>query len=289
LLAHWAETGQILRLKNRPGNVQGNKGAEAFLRDMIDELRGRLGQSLTLQFRMDAAFFRENLLKLFARRRCFYAVKVPFCQWTGAKALIAAQHHWSAVEPQISCFESRLKLKFWELDLRVVVYRKRVHHQSHRNYQLDLFDPNDGYFEYSAVATNLALSPQSLWYFMAGRGAQEKTFAELKGEFALDAVPTNHYGANCAWMQLAILAHNLMRSFQIDTNLAAEKSTSRKHAYAFVLSSMKTLRFIFINRAARVVNLSGYKRLRFPQTLQPNTSTPESLNALWPEIIFGLG
>jgi hypothetical protein len=30
------------------------------------------------------------------------------------------------------------------------------------------------------------------------RGAQEKTFAELKGEFALDVVPTNHYGANSA-------------------------------------------------------------------------------------------
>jgi len=265
LLAHWAETGQILRLKNRPGNVQDNKGAEAFLRGMIDELRGRLGHSLTLQFRMDAAFFRENLLKLFARRRCFYAVKVPFCQWTGVKALIAAQRQWAAVEPQISCFESRLQLTFWELDLRVVVYRKRVHHQSHRNYQLDLFDPNDGYFEYSAVATNLELTPQSLWYFMAGRGAQEKTFAELKGEFALDAVPTNHYGANCAWMQLSFLAHNLMRGFQIDTKLAAEKSTSRKRTYAFILSSMKTLRFTFINRAARVVNISGYRRLRFPQ------------------------
>jgi Transposase DDE domain group 1 len=194
---------------------------------------------------------------------------VPFCQWTGVKALIAAQRQWAAVEPQISCFESRLKLKFWELDLRVVVYRKRVHHQSHRNYQLDLLDPNDGYCEYSAVATNLALTPQSLWYFMVGRGAQEKTFAELKGEFALDAVPTNHDGANCAWMQLAILAHNLMRGCQIDTKLAAEKSTSHKRTYAFVLSSMKTLRFTFINRAARVVNISGYRRLRFP----PNPAT----------------
>jgi hypothetical protein len=27
-------------------------------------------------------------------------------------------------------------------------------------------------------------------------------FAELKGEFALDVVPTNHYGANSAWLQL---------------------------------------------------------------------------------------
>src|ERR1039458_5854747 len=46
--------------------------------------------------------------------------------------------------------------------------------------------------------------PHPAWYFAAGRGAQEKTFAELKGEFALDVVPTNHYGANSAWLQLSI-------------------------------------------------------------------------------------
>jgi hypothetical protein len=43
----------------------------------------------------------------------------------------------------------------------VVIYRKRVHHLSPKNYQLDLFSPDDGYFEYSAVATNLALTPQA--------------------------------------------------------------------------------------------------------------------------------
>ena len=198
LLAHLAQTGQILRLKNRPGNVHDSKGAEAFVRQLIAELRERFGHSLPLELRMDAAFFQQNLLKLLARLGCFYAVKVPFCKWTGVKALVAVQSCWSAVAADIDCFETRLALAAWGLQLRVVVYRKRVHHQSPKNYQLDLFSPDDGYFEYSAVATNLTLTPQSLWYFAAGRGAQEKTFAELKGEFALDVVPTNHYGANSA-------------------------------------------------------------------------------------------
>jgi hypothetical protein len=43
----------------------------------------------------------------------------------------------------------------------------------------------------------------------------------VEGEFALDVVPTNHYGANSAWQQLSVLAHNLVRSFQLDT----EKTT----------------------------------------------------------------
>ena len=262
LLAHLAQTGQILRLKHRPGNVHDSKGAERFVRELIGETRAHLGRALTLEFR-DAAFFQQNLLKLLARLGCFYAVKVPWCRWTGVKALIAAQSRWTAVAGDIDGFETRLELAVWGLQLRVVVYRKRVHHPSPKNYQLDLFSPDDGYFEYSAVATNLTLTPQTLWYFAAGRGAQEKTFAELKGEFALDVVPTNHYGANSAWLQLSILAHNLTRSFQLHATLAPPKPRSRKRTYSYRIASMKTLRFLFVNRAARLARISGRQILRF--------------------------
>ena len=271
LLAHLAQTGQILRLKNRPGNVHDSKGAERFVRELIGEIRACLGRALTLEFRMDAAFFQQNLLKLLARLGCFYAVKVPFCQWTGVKALVAAQARWTAVAADIDGFETRLELAVWGLELRVVVYRKRVHHLSPKNYQLDLFSPDDGYFEYSAVATNLTLTPHALWYFAAGRGAQEKTFAELKGEFALDVVPTNHYGANSAWLQLSILAHNLMRSFQLHSTLATPKPRSLKRTYSYRIASMKTLRFLLINRAARLARISGRKVLRFSSN--PATET----------------
>jgi len=271
LLAHLAQTGQILRLKNRPGNVHDSKGAEAFLSQLIAELRARFGRSLPLELRMDAAFFQQNLLKLLVRQNCGYAVKVPFIKWTGVKALVAVQSRWSAVAADIDCFQTRLALAVWGLELRVVVYRKRVHHPSPKNYQLDLFSPDDGYFEYSAVATNLTLTPRALWYFAAGRGAQEKTIAELKGEFALDAVPTNHYGANSAWLQLCVLAHNLLRSFQLHTTLAWPKPRSRKRTYSYRIASMKTLRFLFVNRAARLTRISGRNVLRFSSN--PATET----------------
>lgn len=263
LLAHLAQTGQILQLKNRPGNVHDSKGAEAFVRQLIAELRTRFGRRLPLEFRMDAAFFQRHLLKLLAREGCSFAVKVPFTTWTGVKALVAAQSCWNAVTADIDGFQTQLALAAWGLILPVVVYRKRIHHPSSKNYQLDLFSPDDGYFEYSAVATNLTLTPQALWYFAAGRGAQEKTIAELKGEFALDVVPTNHYGANSAWQQLSILAHNLMRSFQLHSTLATAKPRSRKRTYCYRILSMKTLRFLLINRAARLARISGRRTLRF--------------------------
>jgi hypothetical protein len=46
LLAHVAQTGHILRVKNRPGNVHDSKQSGAFLREVIDGLRAAFGRRL---------------------------------------------------------------------------------------------------------------------------------------------------------------------------------------------------------------------------------------------------
>jgi hypothetical protein len=280
LLAHLAQTGHILRLKNRPGNVHDSRGAARFVRDLIHELRGRFGRRLPLEFRMDAAFFKEDILDLLSREACEYAIKVPFWPWVGLKPLVAAQRDWIPVSAQVSAFETMLRLEPWDLTLRVLVYRKHVRHQTPKNFQLDLFSPDDGYFEYSAVTTNKALAPAALWAFIAGRGAQEKTYGELKGEFAFDVVPTHHYGANSAWQHLSVLAHNLLRSFQLQT-LATPKPRSPKRTYAFALRSMRTLRFLLIARAGRLARIDGRQVLRL--THNPATE------ALYGRVAHALG
>jgi hypothetical protein len=70
LLAHLAQTGHILRLKNRPGNVHDSKQAVAFLRELIDDLRARLGRRVPLEFRMDAAFCQPAIFRPGGPRLC---------------------------------------------------------------------------------------------------------------------------------------------------------------------------------------------------------------------------
>jgi hypothetical protein len=270
ILAHLAQTGHILRVKNRPGNVHDSKGAVVFMRHLIEDLRTRLGRSLALEFRMDGAFFQREIIELLERRKAGYAVKVPFFRWLGLLPLIRERQRWHALGEGLGYFETSLDVAPWEKRLRVVVYRKAVHHETKKNYQLDLFDPADGYFEYCAVSTNLTLSAGALWDFMAGRGAQEKTFAELKGEWALDVVPTHHYGANSAWQQISILGHNLLRNFQLHT-LATQKPRSRKRTFCFFFQSLKTIRFKLIHQPARLVNPQGYSVLRF--SVAPSAQT----------------
>jgi hypothetical protein len=264
LLAHIAQTGHILQLKNRPGNVHDSKQATAFLRDVIESVRGRLGRGVPLEFRMDAAFFQREVLRLLAARGCAYAIKVGYWSWLPLKQLAAERRHWQPLAPEVTGFEHQLVIPQWQLRLRVMIYRKHVRHESPKNFQLDLFTPDDGHFEYYAVATNMTLSLPALYAFIGGRGAQEKTIAELKGEFALDVVPTRHYGANCAWQQLSILAYNVARSFQLDT-IAEPRRRSRKRTYAYVVRSMRTLRFLLITRAGRVTRIGGRHVLRLAQ------------------------
>jgi hypothetical protein len=270
LLAHLAQTGHILRCKNRPGNVPDCKQAVAFLREVIDGLRARFGRRLPLEFRMDAAFFQRDVFRLLTARGCAYAIKVGYWNWLPLKQLAAARQRWLPIAPNVTGFFHDLDIPQWNLRLRVMIYRTHVNHASPRNFQLDLFTPDDGHFEYAAVATNLALDLPALYAFICGRGAQEKTLAELKGEFALDVVPTRHYGANCAWQQLSILAHNLMRSFQLDT-LAAPKPRSRKRTYAYLIRNMRTLRFLLITRAGRLARIGGRHVLRLSHN--PATET----------------
>src|SRR2546422_2741419 len=58
----------------------------------------------------------------------------------------------STLFPYTTLFRS---IPQWQLRLRVMIYRKHVRHESPKNFQLDLFTPDDGHFEYYAVATNM--------------------------------------------------------------------------------------------------------------------------------------
>jgi hypothetical protein len=259
--AYLAETGHILRVKNRSGNIHDGKASLPFLRGLFAQIQETLGSSYRLNFRMDSAFFLQGVFRLLESRRADYAIKVPFWQWLNLKSLIAARRRWHRVNHDVGAFEKTVELEPWGMAVRVVIYRKRVRHKTRKNYQLDLFDPDDGHFEYSAVATNLGFDLRKLWNFMCGRGAHEKAIGQLKSGLAFDTVPTHHYGANSAWQQIVVLAHNLLTNFQIDTG-ARERSRSEKRTAHYVLSTVQTLRFFLINRAGEIVRPRGTTILR---------------------------
>lgn len=261
LTAHLAQLGQILRVWNRPGNVHDSHNAAGFLRGIVRELRERFGR-LTLEIRMDGAFFVREILEFLDEERLEYAIKVPFWKWLGLREWIVGRRRWTRVDAYVDGFALDLEIPQWKRCEHVVIYRKRVSHESRKNFQLDLFDPADGHYEYSAVATTKAMGVVRLWHFMAGRGAHEKTLAEWKQHFGLETIPTQDRWANTAWQQISALALNLIRSFQIASG-AAQRPSTWKRTYAYVFLSLKTLRFQLIHQPLRIVRPGNRPELRF--------------------------
>jgi hypothetical protein len=262
LTAHIAQLGQILRVWNRPGNVHDSHNADGFLRGIVRELRERFGCRIPIELRMDGAFFHPAVLAFLDEERVEYAIKVPLWRWLGLRQEIADQRRWQRVSDEISGFETWLWLEPWQRSERVVVYRKRVGHETRKNFQLDLFSPDDGHFEYSAVATNKPLDIPALWHFAAGRGGHEKTLAELKDQLGFATIPSHDFHANSAWQLLSVLALNLVRSFQLATG-APRRPRSWKRTFDHVFRSLRTLRFELIHQPVRIVRPGGRTALRF--------------------------
>ncbi|MDP6268666.1 MAG: IS1380 family transposase [Arenicellales bacterium] len=254
--AYGAELGNILRLENRAGNIHDGKASLGFLTRVFDQLRDETEAGLKLRFRMDGAFFLEEILELMEFEQAEFAIKVPFWRYLNLQDRIAVRQRWKPVNKDVSCFETGLEMKRWGQHLRAIIYRKRVHHKSRKNYQLDLFDPNTGHWEYSAVATNMRLSGPVLWAFMSGRSAHEKAYGELKTGFAFNSIPSQQEQANSAWQHFSVLAFNLTRAFQAATTAPARPS-NEKRTTLYRFAAIHTLRYKLLNRAGVIVSPKG--------------------------------
>ena len=256
ITAYEAQSGQMLRVQNRPGNIHDGKASLGFLRALFAQLAAAFGGTRLLEFRMDGAFFRRDVLALLEAQRAEYAIKVPFFAWTGLKALVKAQRHWTPVNATVSCFERQLWLQPWQRTLRVVIYRTRVQHETRKNFQLDLFDPADGHYEYSAVVTNKALTGRYLWRFMCGRGGHEKAYGELKSGFAFASVPSLPVRRQLRLAAAQRARLQPLRSFQVAAGLTRRPLLARRRPL-FAFRSIQTLRYELLHRAGLVLHPDG--------------------------------
>lgn len=140
LLGHIAETGQFFFCKNRSGNIHDSNGADRWIREMVRDLRGELGDDIGIEYRMDGAFFRRDVIEMLERKKCTFAVKTPLWRWLDLLPKIQMRVKWKRISDDVEGFETTLKIPQWDMTLRVACYRKRVFHETNKNFQLDLFN-----------------------------------------------------------------------------------------------------------------------------------------------------
>jgi hypothetical protein len=261
LTAHLAQTGQLLGVWNRSGNTHDSTGAVARLEELITDVRARLG-SVPLEVRLDSAFCQQAILELLTASGVEYAIKMPMWRWLEMRHRITKRKHWTRVNASVDAFSMPLHIEKWKRTERVVVFRKKISGKPAKAFQLELFQPDDGFYEYSMVATNKDCREATLWSFMAGRGAHENTLGELKDGLAFASIVTQDWDANSAWQIFNALTHNLVRDFQLQAGIATPKANTRKRTTRLLFRKIRTLRFEWLQLPARLVRPQGRTELR---------------------------
>jgi hypothetical protein len=255
--AHIAETGHFLSIVNRPGNVHDSNRALG----LIQTIRRHLS-NFDVRFRADSAFCNPDIINYLLKKRIGFAIKAPFWKLLSLKAAAKNRQRWFKINGQWGYFWIQNPIDSIDHDHYVFILRKKLR-DAKKPYQLDLFSPNNGFYEYSAVVTDTKQwDPDHLLQFVSGRSAQENSIGELKSDFAFDHIPTNQYQANSAYMQMSQMAYNLALSMQHDMGLAKKRTKNKKKTRIFETMKWKTIRFLLINRAGRICWDNGSKVLQ---------------------------
>ena len=264
-----AQTGQVLDVWHRPGNVHDSNGAEAFILACIREIQAILPHCL-IEARVDSAFFSDGIVGMLDTEGVEFTISVPFERFTALKAMIERRQRWRRLNGQWSFFESNWKPDSWSDRYRFVFTRSQNRQQYKGAVQLDLFIPYEYGYDFKVIVTNKRLSARKALAFHNGRGAQEGIFAELKSQTQMDYVPTRRKAGNQVYLLAAVLAHNLNREMQMQC-YEKQRNTTEKRAPLWQFEQLGTLRRKIIQRAGRLTRPQG--RLTLTMSANPTVKS----------------
>ena len=266
-----AQTGQVLDVLHRPGNVHDSHGAKDFILACIAVVRAAL-PGVSIEVRMDSAFFSDEIVGSLDTAGVEYTVSVPFERFTDLKACIEARRLWWRGAAQWSYFEAKWKPKAWKTPHRFLFIRTRVKHQHKDPVQLDLFVPHAYGYEFKVILTNKRLGARKTLVFHNGRGGQEGIFAELKSDNALGYVPTRTWVGNQIYLLSVLLAHNLGRELQMIAHPPSRATLEKRPAF-WAFERLDTFRRRILQRAGRLIRPQGQLTL----SMSANPAVQEEL------------
>jgi hypothetical protein len=245
ILATRSDTGEVLHARMRKGSANTQRGTKRFVEELIARVR-RAGAAGEIVCRFDSGFWSNDTIATLGRLNVRYTMAIR-TNTKGIDAVIAAidEAAWVDIDytpdGQAQVAETLYKGR------RLIVRRTRLVDSR----QLKLW-PNWRHFGF---LTDLAGETVALDAFHRQHATVELTIRDLKEGAGLEHIPSGHYDANAAWLQCAVLAHNLMRwTATIGQPLPVDQ-----------LTVARTVRLRLINIAGRLVNRSGTLTLRGPR------------------------
>ena len=252
ILATRADSGEVLHARMRKGAANTQRGARRFLDEVIARVR-RAGATGPLTVRVDSGFWSNDTITTLGRLNVRYTMAVRTGVTTVAAAIAAiADTAWVDIDypaggqAQVADTTYTTGSGRRQVSRRLVVRRTRLTDTAQQRLWPD--------WRHHGFLTDLDGDAVSVDAFHRRHAVVELAIRDLKEGAGLDHVPSGNFHANSAWLQCAVLAHNLIRWTAIIGDVRSDDE----------LTVSRTVRTRLINLPGRLVNRSGIPTLRLP-------------------------
>ena len=201
ILASRADTGEVLHARMRKGSANTARGARRFLDELIARVR-RAGATGEIVVRVDSGFWSNETIKTLGRLGVRYTMAVR-TNTKGVAAAIAAieEGDWRPID-YTPDGEAHVADTTYH-GRRLIVRRTRLTDRRQQKLWPD--------WRHFAFLTDLDGDTVSVDAFHRQHAVVELDIRDLKEGAGLEHVPSGNFHANSAWLQCAVLAHNLIR------------------------------------------------------------------------------
>lgn len=257
MVGHIAQTGQVVGVDFRRGNVPPNKDNLAF----IKQCQRALPVGVTVgALRIDSAGYQARIIQHCDEQGIDYAIRAKSSASMREHIAVIDESDWQPLlgrEGKVIVGETTSRTTFcigdYEQAFTLVVQRKAI--QGQTRLELTSLDTEDevslGGYIYRAIATNrdqLSDSEIVHWYNQRAEDSENR-IKELKLDFGGDTLPCSNFEANALYFLLSALSYNvfaLMRAL-LPSELSHHRAvTIRWRLYAMAAKVVKTGRRLYV-------------------------------------------
>jgi hypothetical protein len=192
----------------RPGDAASNTGARALVRRCLEKIPSHVAWS-RVRILADSGFFSGKLVGDLDEAGLGYII---VCRKAKSYLPLAQRAGFREMSFGWAVAEFHFKPQGWKEKHRFIMVRRPLPEDPEEAKQLTLFKV--GRYAYSAFVTNLNSQPWMIWKTYQARANVERSIRELLNFFSLNKIPTQEWVANVAFLQLLLLAYNLVHWFK---------------------------------------------------------------------------
>ncbi|MBC8166770.1 MAG: IS1380 family transposase [Bryobacteraceae bacterium] len=276
-LAVWAETDLILADEFRDGNVPAIREPLRVARQAFQSLPTTVKE---YWFRGDSACYEQELLTWLRdekreggpQARIGFAVSVPMHRELQQEVVETPQEHWKLYSEDAGAVKEYAVIQHFPEELPVNRYREPLRYLGIRirRKQQEMFEGGREVLHF-AVATNLwDWDPKRIleWH-REKAGSIEAVHDVLKNELGAGVLPSKRFGADAAWLRLAIITHNVLSGLK---RLALPPELLKARP--------KRLRFLIFTTPGRLVEHARRTTLRLMRSWNRFTNWLPAIRAL---------